>query len=114
MRTIRFKDKYETEYNIVFYKGRYMRGNGIYVCAYCEDEEYGGYSPYCDITINLMKPIQDGNYAFLDTNNADLELIDLMVEKGWIEKTGYFDFSGYCSYPLVKFTDEFLNEINEL
>ena len=38
-------------------------------------------------------------------------LFDLMYEKGWIEDTGRMGFSGFCVYPLVKFTDEFLEMI---
>lgn len=114
MRTIRFKNQLGNEYNIMFYKGKYVNNDRIYIVAYSEDEEYGGYNPYCDITINLPQSIPNGNYAFLDINDADLKLLNLMSEKGWIEDTGNFGFSGYCMYPLVRFTDEFLNQINEL
>ena len=113
MKTFKFKSQWGTEYNIIFFKSNYMDNNRIYIGCMCEDEEYGGYEPYCDVTVNLNQIIPTGNYGFLDTNNGDPNLFRLMKANRWIEDTGILGFSGWCSYPLVKFSEEFINEICE-
>lgn len=112
MKPIKFKSQWGKVYNIIFCKSRYANNKRLYIGCLCE-EEYGEYEPYCDVTVNLAQRIPDGNYGFLDTNNADPMLLNLMYAKGWIEDTEMSGFSGFCIYPLVKFTDEFLEMIQE-
>lgn len=111
MKPIRFTSQWGNEYKVIFRKSNYANNNRLYIGCLCEDEEYGGYEPYCDVTVNLAQNMPDGNFGYLDTNNGDQNLFDLMFENGWIEDTGNFGMSGYCIYPLVKFTDEFLKMI---
>lgn len=80
----------------------------------CDDEDFpDSMIPYGDVTVNLDSSITGENYGFLDTNNCDPKLIKFLTKNGWIEDTGFIVPSGYCVYPIVKFTDEFLNEICE-
>ena len=111
MKPVKFKSQWGNEYDVIFVKSSYRNNNRIYIGCYCEDKECGGYEPYCDVTVNIASDMPEGNYGYLDTNNADRNLIGLMFENKWIENTGRVGFSGYCTYPLVKFTDEFLNMI---
>lgn len=111
MKPVKFKSQWGNEYNVVFYKDNYVDNNRIYIGCMCEDEEYGGYEPYCDVTVNLAQNMPNGNFGFLDTNNGDPNLFNLMFEKGWIEDIGIMGASGFCIYPLVKFSDEFLEMI---
>lgn len=111
MKPITFKSQWGDEYKIVFYKDNYYDNNRLYIGCMCEDKEYGGYEPYCDVTVNLAQNMPDGNYGFLDTNNGDPKLFELMFNKGWIKDTGMIGFSGWCTYPLVKFSDEFIKMI---
>ena len=111
MEPITFKSQWGNEYKIVFRKNNYHNNNRLYVGCMCENEEYGGYELYCDVTVNLAQNMPDGNYGFLDTNNGDPKLFDMMFEKGWIEDIERIGFSGFCTYPLVKFSDEFIKMI---
>lgn len=111
MKPIKFKSQWGNTYNIIFAKYNYANNGRLYIGCMCEDKEYGGFEPYCDVTVNLNDKMPEGNYGFLDTNNGDPNLFNLMYEKGWIEDTGNFGFSGFCIYPLVKFTDEFMKMI---
>jgi hypothetical protein len=113
MKPIKFKNQWGNEYKVIFYKDNYMDNNRLYIGCMCEDEEYGGYEPYCDVTVNLAQNMPNGNFGFLDTNNGDPNLFNLMSERGWIEDTGIMGFSGFCVYPLVKFSDEFLEMIEQ-
>ena len=112
MEPIKFTSRRDgCQYEIVFCKDSYANNNRLYIGCNCSDGE-----PYCDITVNLTQDnIPEGNYGFLDTNNGERDLFDLMFEKGWMENTGDFAMSGFCIYPLVKFSDEFLEMIeNEM
>lgn len=113
IKTFEFKSQWGTEYNVCFHKDAYANNNRIYIGCACEDKEYGGFEPYCDVTVNLESYVPEGNYGFLDVNNGDPNLFKLMREKGWIKDTYKLGFSGFCSYPLVEFSEEFLNKICE-
>ena len=110
---IKFMSQWGEEYNIIFVKDNYANNNRIYVGCMCEDEEYGGYEPYCSVTVNIDFPLPEGNFAFLDTNNGDRNLFKLMFDKGYMEEIeGLMGFSGFCAYPVVKFSDEFIEMIS--
>ena len=47
--------------------------------------------------------------AYLDSNNVP-DLVEFVIGKGWCEQVGE-GASGFCTYPFVEFTDEFLDEI---
>ena len=109
---IKFKSQWGEEYDIIFEKSSYANNGRLFVRCLCEDKEYGGYEPYCNITINISGCLPIGNHAFLDINNGDPNLFRLMFEKGYMEKTEFVGFSGYCIYPVIKFSDEFIEMIS--
>lgn len=111
---IKFKSQWGEEYNIIFRKDTYKNNGRLYVGCLCEDKEYGGYKPYHRaVTVNIEFPLPEGNYAFLDTNKGDKKLFKLMFKKGYMEEIeGLMGFSGFCTYPVVKFSDEFLEMIS--
>lgn len=112
---IKFKSQWGTEYNIKFYKSQYASNGRLYIGCMCEDEEYGGFEPYCDVTVNLPQyNWVKGNYGFLDTNNGDPKLFALMRVNDWIVDMDEFGVSGFCTYPLVKFTDKFMEMVEEM
>ena len=106
-----FTNQWGNKHKVSFYKSNYMDNNRIYVGYMCDDEDYDCMVPWGDVTVNLSQNMPEGNYGFLDTNNGDPKLFDLMFKNGWIKDTGRLGFSGFCVYPLVEFTEEFLNEI---
>lgn len=113
MKPVKFKSQWGKEYNIVFTKSTYANNNRLYIGCLCEDKEYGGYEPYCDVTVNLTRHgVLNENCAFIDTNNADPNLIKLMYAKDWINATGVSGGSGFCMYPMVEFTETFLKMID--
>ena len=101
----------ETIYNLTFYKSCYMDNGRIYIGAMCEE------GPYGNVTVNLShvpdEKIPGANYGFLDTNNMNSAIFVEMEKRGWIKKTGVLAPSGYCMYPLVKFTDKFLKMLDD-
>lgn len=109
---IKFMSQWGEEYNVIFTKDTYVNNGRLYVGCLCEDKEYGGYEPYCDVTVNIDGYLPEGNCAFLDTNNGDPKLFAMMEEKGYMEYVdGWYGSSGWCFYPVVRFSNEFLEMI---
>lgn len=104
-----FKSKWGKEYEIRFIATEYIDGNTA-VLVESVEPDIGWWEPYGDATVNLGEPLLEG-MAYLDTNNMQ-DMADFMMMHGWCEPIG-FGHSGFCTYPLVKFTDEFLNTVCE-
>lgn len=61
----------------------------------------------CDydvISVNLCSGLQDGQTAYVDTNNIP-EIDRWLEENGIAENTGINTVSGFCSYPLMVFNN---------
>ena len=91
-----------------FEKSEYANNRNLYVGVATWDEEYQYWEPWCDLTVNLDIPL-DGDAAFLDTNGCTPEIINALTDKGYVINTGMTRSSGFCTYPLVRFTKEFLD-----
>ena len=89
-----------------FTKNEYANNSNLYIGVVTEEDGY--WEPWCDLTVNLGIPVPR-NEAFLDTNNCAPEIITKLLGKGYAVDTGVRRSSGFCTYPLVRFTDEFLN-----
>ena len=110
MNPIKFKSQWGNEYDIIFVKETYNNNGRLYVGCWYYDEECGGYLPYCDVTVNLVRRgVLTENYGFIDINNADPDLIKLMYSKGWINPNGVVAEDGY---PMVEFSEEFLKMLD--
>ncbi len=100
------------------YKARFCRNEyfneNLYVGVTYWDEEFECWMPWGDLTVNLPGFLLEENEAFLDTNNCAPEIIRILKEKGYIKDTGVTRQSGFCTYPLVEFTEEFFNGIEDM
>ena len=59
----------------------------------------------CDydvVSVNLCSGLQDGQMAYVDTNNVP-EIDRWLVKNGIAEDTGVRTVSGFCTYPLLQF-----------
>ena len=92
-----------------FVKQNYFNGN-LAIEVMSEDEEYGGWEPWCSLTVNLPGFMLDENEAFLDTNNCSKEIIDWIFKNKYAKKIGQRQ-SGFCTYPLVEFSKSFMEMI---
>lgn len=95
-------------YKARFEKSEYANNGNLYIGVATWDEEYEYWEPWCDLTVNLGVSLP-GNEAYLDTNNCAPEIIQCLMDKGYAVDTGMVKYSGFCTYPLVRFTEEFLN-----
>lgn len=92
------------------HKLQYANGGTLAVEA--EELTQYGWEPWDVLTVNLgadalAATLQDGEHAFLDTNNGDGWWVRRFLEKyGLAEDTGFRTVSGYCTYPLYKWHTE--------
>ena len=107
MKTFEFENIAGEEIEIKFVKAEYMDGNlAIAVHSFEPDEDC--WDMYGMLTVNLGHSMYEGE-AYLDTNNCG-HLCQWFMQQDWAEFVGAGQ-SGYCTYPLVAFTYEFLDEI---
>lgn len=97
------------DHALQFVKQQYVNGN-LAIEVLSEDEEYGGWEPWCSLTVNLPGFMFDKNEAFLDTNNCSKEIIDWIFKNNYVKKIGERQ-SGFCTYPLVEFSEAFMENI---
>lgn len=69
------------------------------------DEE----GPYADLTVSFGEFIGIPNAMYVDTNNC--YFADQLLKTGIAKDTGFTKKSGFCSYPLWLFDEEFLKTI---
>ena len=98
------------DHALQFVKQEYLNNGNLAIEVLSEDEEYGGWEPWCSLTVNLPGMCLDSNEAFLDTNNCSKEIIDWIFKNKYAKKIGERQ-SGFCVYPLVEFSKAFMELI---
>jgi hypothetical protein len=102
-------ESYEVKPILTFYTAvrDFMGEEKLNIALLLEDAETG--EGYTAVTTNLGEFISVRNAAYIDTNNNPG--IDRWLEQNGIAKmTGLTKQSGYCTYPLAVFTDEFVRD----
>lgn len=107
-RQIEFTSSWGTKYTLAFEKTNYIYNYGLAIEVHCKEDGCGWWEPYGTLTVNICEPTGDKR-AYLDTNNLR-DLCKRVFDEGWVTQVGE-GRSGFCTYPLVEFTDEFLDEI---
>ena len=109
MRTYDFTSRYGTHYEIAFEKAAYVFDGSVAVEVWCKEDGEEYWEPYCSLTTNLSDFAGDDKTAYLDTNNTP-DICKFVLDKGWAKEIGT-GRSGFCEYPLVVFSDEFLSDV---
>jgi len=100
---------FDEEKRARFCRAKYVNNDNLYIGVETWNDEYQGWEPWCDLTVNLPGMDCEENTAFLDINGCNPEIIAELHDKGYIQDTDIRVPSGYCSYPLVTFSQEFLD-----
>lgn len=101
-------DVYDKERVMVFVKEKYSNNDNLAIVVMSKDEEEDYYEQWCMLTVNLNTKLPN-NQAYLDTNNCSREIIDFFYRNNFVTKIGV-GFSGFCTYPLVEFSEEFMSK----
>lgn len=95
--------------NLRLLKGRYINGNGVYLCL--KDEKEG---PYADVTINIP-PVTTNNIIAINgdfANYCDKELVEEVIGK--ITKLKHCNVqSGFAIYECYELKEGILDEIED-
>lgn len=108
MRTFDFTSRWGDKYEIAFAKTRYVSGNNLAVEVACREDGEEWWEPYGMLTVNIGWTFGE-RQAYLDTNNVP-DLVEFVMSNGWAKEIGE-GHSGFCTYPMVEFTEEFVNEV---
>ena len=95
--------------SLKFVRRTYLCNGNLSIEVMNYDEEYEFWEPWCSLTVNLDL-ILESNRAFLDTNNCSREIIEWLFKNRYVTKIGERR-SGFCVYPLVEFSEEFMETI---
>ena len=88
----------------------YLSNNNLYLGFDSYDPELNAMEPYCDATVNIdTLPYLE---ACIDTNNNGTKMIDFLVANGFGEPTGRMLPSGFCWFPVFRFHESKLREID--
>lgn len=82
----------------------------------CVDSK-GMEEPFATLTVNLEDSdvyATKEDRAFIDTNNLGSGVTKWLEENGIAKDTGILGFSGYCVYPMYKFTEEALASMRSM
>lgn len=112
MLTYKFKNCLGETINVKLGKTTYRNNDTLAVIMY-EVLENGEEEEYDVLTVNIsdsMLLANDTN-AFIDTNNLGKEIIKWLVDNKIATTTPFMGFSGYCSYPLMSFTKQALDNM---
>lgn len=103
---------FDKEHKARFWKSNYANNGNLYVGIMTWNEVDECWESWSDLTVNLGITCLPGT-AFIDTNNCSGEIITTLADKGYIQNTGFAMPSGFCMYPMVEFSEEFLNGMIE-
>lgn len=105
--------EYESEYGKVQLRpwiNSYANNGNLAVGFDWLDDEVGDWQPFCYATVNLM-PLPYLESA-IDTNDNGNRFLDFLEEKGFGQRTGMVIPSGFCMFPVFRFNEERIREID--
>ena len=102
-------DKWGNTWKITFIKEHYMDGNlAIQMVNLDPDEGYP--EEYGDLTVNV-EFLADPYRACIDVNNMGDILVEWLVNQSIAIDTGRKMHSGFCNYPVVEFSREWVDAL---
>jgi len=105
--TFKYTSRYSGEIDVAFTIHEYVMGGVAVEMLSKEHDEWSNedvWEPYAVITRFILSV--DKDEAFVDENNLP-GIGEWLESNGLAEATGYGCPSGYCVYPLYKFTPKF-------
>ena len=98
---------YNKEYDLKFYKSKYVNSENTAIIAMMDDGEMYGY-----VSVNLIHRNLSEDEIFMDMNNSS-QLCNAMIKDGLLKPTGETMSSGYCVYPVAKITNKLKKILND-
>ena len=107
---------YGTKYHIVLGKANYVNNGTLAVLMYVSTPKGKVKEDFGDLTRNISDSeiYADKKSQFVDTNNLGNEIVAWLEENNIAKRNGILGFSGFCTYPLMEFTQEALDNMLEI
>ena len=103
------------KYHITLKKGTYLSNGSLYVRMVETTPKGKKIKNYFDdLTVNLMFSNANENKQYIDTNSLGNDILKWLKDNGIAKPTGEYGHSGFCTYPLYKFTKEALAEMEQI
>ena len=107
---MKYTDMFGNMYTVLPKLNCYADNGNLYVGLDFFNDEYSCWEPYADVTVNICDlPFLE---SALDINNNGSEITDFLVQNELGELTGAVLQSGFCQFPVFKFNEEKLKEID--
>ena len=105
---------YDETYNIMLRKTTYKNNGTLAIAMVCINED-GYEEDFGMLTTNINDSdiLADDSSAFIDTNNLSNEIVGWLTKNKIAKQTPFMGFSGYCSYPLMHFNENVINNMVE-
>lgn len=104
--------KYGGTHRIVLRKANYSNNGtlAIFMIELVNDDGCEYEENWACLTVNIgdSNLFANDTHAFLDTNNLGFDIINWLKSNKIATLTGDIGFSGYCRYPLAKFSSKVL------
>lgn len=111
-----YTDQWGNDLTVFFAKSTYNTGSGLFVECYVETvDEYDGETyeeAYTPVSVNFGVQTEPDT-IFVDANNSG-HLVEWMLAKGLATLTGNAIPSGFCVYPEVRLSQEFIDGLFNL
>lgn len=108
---------YGEKYHIVLGKGNYVSNGTFAVLMYVSTPKGKIKEDFGDLTKNIGNSdiyANKTNTQFVDTNNLGESIIRWLVDNNIAKEKHVYGSSGFCTYPLVEFTQEAINGMLKL
>ncbi len=101
---------YSGTYQVLPKLNLYRENSNLYVGLDFFDLDFGGFEPFTDLTVNVgALPYL---HSAIDTNNNGQQAVDFLEAHGFGKKTDFSIPSGFCLFPVFKFNEDKLREID--
>lgn len=105
-----YKDSYGDEFTVYPELNMYADNSNLYIGLDSFDEDLGEMDSYCDLTVNICKlPYLE---SCVDIEYSGEQHMKFLEEQGVGQFTGKWVSSGFLSFPVFRFNEDKLCEID--
>lgn len=105
-----YKDSYGDEFTVYPKLHMYADNDNLYVGLDSFDEDLGGIDQYCDLTVNIYKLPYLCSCVNIEYGGD--QHMKFLEEQGIAQFTGKWMPSGFMSFPVFRFNEDKLREID--
>ncbi len=105
--TFKVNSAYGQEYECRMTTGFYHNGDQR-IQIFCKEDGADFYEPFATLTVAIENSKLSIGEIVVDTNNlSNTNVVEVLEELKCMEKTGWYLYSGYCTYPVYRLLPAF-------